>query len=1720
MKNSLYTSMLLLAFAMSVSVNAQTGRQVAGAQPMQSADLKANTKASFITNQNYLSASALKDYKSFYGDSLKGFDENSAKTTLLDNGIYGQEYMTCMTNIKHDFIQKKYNLNPAARTNARTSGGRSVSTGQNSTYGGRQIGGNNTTFNAPCVNEGFEATPTGLYSGSANATAISGWTISSYNQATGTCATNNWGSGSNEVWVVNTPVLGLPGLGTLPHSPLGGTKVVQLNDINPTGLQNKIVQTFPVTSANTLFQFAFAGVWQDGGHACCTQAALKIQMYDCTGAPLTCSSLSLNATGSGCTTGSNGYTITNVGGTNVSWTNWQVKYIDLTPFVGSCVTLEIINSDCTAGGHYGSLYIDAQCGGQVIGVGLGGVGGNIPGPVSYCAGSNQAIIAAPLGYAAYQWISPTTGTISAANGGAAPTYTIQNPVPNSVYTVNLTTGSGCHFTATDTIKTSSINIAAIGSGSTCAGGGASGTATVVGNGSGSGYTYSWVGPGNTVVGTTSMITGLPAGTYTVTLGGLGIAGCGNATATVVVGVAASPTTSLLKPYCGTEAYIASPYSGTNYQWYGPAGTPSGFAPIAFGFGGNAPSYTVTSPCNNCYYWLTYNSSQGCRDSIRYTLIQSPPGLLTVPRPGTVCPGGSNGSPTITIYPAAGSPSGQNAFTVTSISAPAYSAVVTGYNSNNYSPTGLAAGSYSVAGFDGSCKYNVTFNVVTLTFSFAISVPNVTLCSGSSTIENLNFTTPPLTDQYTYLWTPSTFLSGNAQATIIMSPTCAPGVIATTVYTAVATSSLMSCPVAHTMALTVINPLTPTITPIPNICDNGSYTINANPPGGTYATTLAPGLLINPTSGVISPASAALGVNTFSYTFGINACTVQTTGSFNVSHYNTPLLTSNVPPVCVTDATVNLMNIVQNTVTGVWSGNGVSGSNGNYIFSPASFSNLPVPPTTNSYVLTYNTVSSPIATVCPASSTLAVFVTNTVTPLIAPVAPFCSSNAPFNMTVTPAGGNWFGNGVPTSGVITPSLLSAFNGSLIVTYNIADGACVNTNTTTLYVSQFNSAALSGTIPDLCSNASPFDLLSIMQAPVNAVWQGQGVPSSGTNANHIVLSAFIPTGNYVYTVNTISSPPLAGCSDSQQISAHIVNPPVANIVPPAPHCSVGDPFQLVVSPATGSWTPTQYLTAGGVFTPSLAVVGNNAVQYVIGTSTCNLQQSVNVSIEAFVSAALSASVLPDLCVTNPGVNLLTYALNTSGTWSGTGVTGTNFDPSASGAGNFVLTHNTTSSPSGLCPDNAMISVNVYSLQSPVLTDIGHLCNSSAPRQLQPSPAGGLFSGANSYAITNTGLFNPAMAIIGDNIITYSITSGPCVAYATTTITIEKYVSADIIAYPAAGYCKNNATPLNLNQFVLNPGGTWGGAGVSGSMFSFVNANIGNNNIVHYMTTSYPTATLCPDTSDIRINVEGLPVIQLASDVNSGCAPLDVVFNTPNTNSLNGSAKWTISDGTEISAGSIMKHTFTSPGSYTVLLTVAGSCTSQATLVNPILVYENPKASFVFPDQVLVSNPEVQFSNLTPDNNSHNQYTYQWKFSNNYTTTEVSPTVTFAVQPARYTVTLTAISIHGCKNDIVKAFEVQNEFNIYIPSAFTPNFDANNPEFKPVFSPYGLDDRTYEMEIFDRWGNLLFRSKDPLKGWDGSVQNKGIEILKEDVYVYKIKYKDLEGTVYNNVGHLTLLK
>ena len=137
-------------------------------------------------------------------------------------------------------------------------------------------------------------------------------------------------------------------------------------------------------------------------------------------------------------------------------------------------------------------------------------------------------------------------------------------------------------------------------------------------------------------------------------------------------------------------------------------------------------------------------------------------------------------------------------------------------------------------------------------------------------------------------------------------------------------------------------------------------------------------------------------------------------------------------------------------------------------------------------------------------------------------------------------------------------------------------------------------------------------------------------------------------------------------------------------------------------------------------------------------------------------------------------------------------------------------------------------------------------------------------------------------------------------------------------------------------------------------------------------------------------------------------------------------------------------------------------------------------------------------------------------FTSNEVNPTILFS-KTGKYEITLTSSTSKDCKDWMTKWIEVKNDFNVTIPNTFTPNYDGLNDIFIPVFTSYGFDQRSYQLEIFDRWGSLIFVTNDYKKGWDGLYK---LNSMKEDVYVYRIRFKTSDGNSIDKYGHVTLLR
>ena len=129
---------------------------------------------------------------------------------------------------------------------------------------------------------------------------------------------------------------------------------------------------------------------------------------------------------------------------------------------------------------------------------------------------------------------------------------------------------------------------------------------------------------------------------------------------------------------------------------------------------------------------------------------------------------------------------------------------------------------------------------------------------------------------------------------------------------------------------------------------------------------------------------------------------------------------------------------------------------------------------------------------------------------------------------------------------------------------------------------------------------------------------------------------------------------------------------------------------------------------------------------------------------------------------------------------------------------------------------------------------------------------------------------------------------------------------------------------------------------------------------------------------------------------------------------------------------------------------------------------------------------------------------------TTTVSP-----LQTTTYTVTLT--DANGCTDtDQATVFILTDCGELFIPSAFSPNGDAVNNTFKVRIEPSCVE--SFQVKIYDRWGEVVFTSTDVSTGWNGTFKDK---LLDPAVFVYVVDIKLFSDQEEQHLeGNLTLFK
>jgi gliding motility-associated-like protein len=232
----------------------------------------------------------------------------------------------------------------------------------------------------------------------------------------------------------------------------------------------------------------------------------------------------------------------------------------------------------------------------------------------------------------------------------------------------------------------------------------------------------------------------------------------------------------------------------------------------------------------------------------------------------------------------------------------------------------------------------------------------------------------------------------------------------------------------------------------------------------------------------------------------------------------------------------------------------------------------------------------------------------------------------------------------------------------------------------------------------------------------------------------------------------------------------------------------------------------------------------------------------------------------------------------------------------------------------------------------------------------------------------------------------------------------------------------------------------------------------------------------------------------------------------------QWNMGNGLLTSNNDTIIHCYPFAGKYSVSvkITDASGCFNTLQFPDWVTVYENPIASFTSNEtEITLLEPTVQFENQSIGDSI---VYYNWNFGDygNISSNQINPSHTYETLGS-FTVTLIVKTSNGCTDTTNRIIEIGEDINIYIPNSFSPNDDQLNEEFFPEGT--GISEEKYQLQVFDRWGELVFSTNKLSEHWKGLRVN-GIEPLLEDTYIYKIDLQTIKGNKINKVGHVTLIR
>ncbi len=683
-----------------------------------------------------------------------------------------------------------------------------------------------------------------------------------------------------------------------------------------------------------------------------------------------------------------------------------------------------------------------------------------------------------------------------------------------------------------------------------------------------------------------------------------------------------------------------------------------------------------------------------------------------------------------------------------------------------------------------------------------------------------------------------------------------------------------------------------------------------------------------------------------------------------------------------------------------------------------------------------------------------------------------------------------------------------------------------------------------------------VDITATAVTAGSTGGGVLSYFTDS---LPTTNLPSPNAVavsgiYYIKVVA---IGGCTDVHRVKVTVNPLPFSYAGSDITICS-GTSVNIGTPATTGdtySWLPTTGLSSATISTPSIVTINNGTTNLIttytvtttITATGCHSKDSAVVSVNApaTADAGPAQTICADASATLAGI---IGGSSTSAFWGGGNGTYTPNNnvlnavytpyPTEATAGTVTLTL-VSNNPPGPCPvTSSSITITIDPIATVNSGPDQTICIGSTvllAGALGGAAISGTWSGGGgTYNPSDTApdaVYTPSPLEEGAGIVSLTFTTndpfGPCSA-----VSDDMVITINQLPTSNAGSVQT-VCPGSTITLAGSIGGTavsaaWsGGAGTYSPNNTNLNAiyspsaeEYAADSVKLTLTTNDPLGPCSFVSSTVVFYFYKDPVINFSVNDSSGC-PIHCV-NLSDLTTVGGGATiaswiWNFGDNSPVANMQSPSHCYSQTGFYDITLTATSNYNCYTTLTMPqmIQVFPVPVAGFdPSPNPATIILPNVTMINQSSVDVNY----WLWDFGDGNTLEPVSANPEH-IYPTNvtgsYLVTLIVQNAYGCLDTVIHEIFIDPEFTFFIPNAFSPNADGINDEFLGQ----GGGIVKYELIIFDRWGNLIFRSDDLNKAWDGKA-NRGDDIAQIDVYVWKVNLTDVFNKKHYFIGTVTLVE